>query len=142
METIQYIVIPTMKMIQYTDSTKGIVPEMLDGFFEGWTKPLSNGSHLSIFKNSDHIVLAVDTEVNRVVGFVTAITDNVLSAFIPLFEVLPSYREKGIGINLMTKMLEKLKDIPGINLTCDSEMQRFYSKFDMIPSAGMIIRKY
>jgi len=129
-------------MILYTDLTKGIVTEMLNGFFEDWTKPHSKESHLKILKNSNHIVLAVDDEANRVVGFITAITDNVQSAFIPLFEVLPSYRRKGIGTNLMTRMLEKLKDIPGIDLTCDSEMQKFYSKFDMIPSAGMIIRKY
>ena len=130
-----------MNKIRYTDSTDGIVPEMLDGFFEGWTKPLSNEIHLNILNNSDHIFLAVDTEINRVAGFITALSDTIQSAFIPLLEVLPDYRNKGIGTELMTRMLEKLKDIQGINLMCDAKMQNFYLKFGMVSSAGMIIRK-
>jgi len=42
----------------------------------------------------------------------------------------------------VSRMLEKLKGIPAIDLTCDAELQKFYSKFDMTSSVGMIIRNY
>jgi len=129
-------------MIKYTDSTNNITPEMLKGFFHGWKKPHTPEGHLKIFKNSDYIVLAVDTETHRVVGFITALTDKVQSAFIPLLEVLPDYRKQGIGTALVSRMLEKLREIPAIDLTCDVELQKFYSRFGMIQSVGMIIRNY
>ncbi len=129
-------------MIQYTDSIENITTEMLAGFFEGWKKPHTTENHLKILKNSDHIVLAIDKEKNKVAGFITALTDNIQSAFIPLLEVLPDYRRQGIGSELVSGMLKKLKRIPAIDLTCDPDVQKFYSKFGMQPSTGMIIRNY
>ncbi len=115
---------------------------MLEGVFEGWKRPPSPESHLAILRNSDHIVLAPDRDTGKVVGFVTALTDRVQTAFIPLLEVLPAYRGKGIGPALVSKMLEKLREIPASDLTCDSDMQKFYSEFGMKPSVGMVIRNY
>ena len=87
-------------------------------------------------------MLAIDTAEHRVVGFITALSDGVQSAFIPLLEVLPAYRNRGIGSTLVTMMLAKLKGIPAIDLTCDGEMQEFYAKFSMTRSVGMIVREY
>lgn len=130
------------KMIEYTDSVEEITTEMLTGFFEGWKKPHTPKDHIKILHNSDYIVLAIDREKDRVIGFITALTDNMQSAFIPLLEVLPDYRKQGIGSELMSRMLGKLKGIPAIDLTCDPDMQKFYSKLGMKPSVGMIIRDY
>jgi ribosomal protein S18 acetylase RimI-like enzyme len=130
------------EMIEYTDTTEGISPEMLTQFFQGWKKPHPPAQHLAILNNSDYIVLAIDTSKHRVVGFITALTDGVQSAFIPLLEVLPECRDQGIGSNLLSMMLAKLKGIPAVDLTCDPEMQKFYTKFGMTPSVGMIIRNY
>ena len=127
-------------MIKYTDSTENISSEMLNGFFQGWKEPHTPDNHLKILENSDHIVLAIDTKKNRVIGFITALSDNVQSAFIPLLEVLSDYRKQKIGTNLVSRMLKKLKGIPAIDLTCDPELQKFYSKFRMKFSVGMIIR--
>ena len=88
-------------MIKYVDSIKDISSDMLGGFFEGWVKPHSNETHLKILKNSDYVLMAIDTEKNKVVGYVTANTDHIQSAFIPLLEVLPQYRRRGIGKVLM-----------------------------------------
>ena len=129
-------------MIAYLDSTCGIRPEMLEGFFVGWTKPHSPEDHLKILENSDRVVLAIDEERNRVVGYITALTDGVQSAFIPLLEVLPDYGRQGIGSTLVRKMLDALSGIPAIDLTCDPELQGFYARFAMRPSAGMIMRNY
>lgn len=129
-------------MIRYFDSAANITPEMLEGFFEGWRKPRSKEDHLKILQNSDHILLAIDTDTNQVVGFVTALSDDVQSAFIPLLEVLSDYRGQKIGSNLMLRMLKKLKGIPAIDVICDPELQKFYSKFGMKCATGMIIRDY
>lgn len=129
-------------MIQYPDSIQGIVPDMLEGFFSEWKKPHSPETFLRILKNSDHIVLAIDPEAGKVVGFVTAISDGLQSAFISLLEVLPSYRGKGIGTELMSRMLSKLRAIPAIDLTCDRSLQGFYARLGMVPSVGMVIRNY
>ena len=129
-------------MIEYTDSVESIAPDMLEGFFEGWKRPHTPKSHLTILRNSDHVVLAIDSETSQVVGFVTALTDNVQSAFIPLLEVLPAYRRRGIGRALVSRMLAKLKGIPAIDLTYDPTLQAFYAKLGMDRSVGMVVRDY
>lgn len=98
-------------MIVYRDSVERITPDQLRGFFVGWPKPPSPETHLKILKNSDHIVLAIDDEGGNVVGFITAISDGVLSAYIPLLEVLKSYQRQGIGTELVRRMMEKLRNL-------------------------------
>jgi ribosomal protein S18 acetylase RimI-like enzyme len=114
---------------------------MLKGFFVGWRAPLSSEKHLEVLKNSDAIFLAFD-EQNKVVGFITALTDGVQAAFIPLLEVLPEYQGQGIGSELIKRMLAKFSHLPNIDLTCDPELQDFYKKFGMMPSVGMVVRNY
>lgn len=129
-------------MIEYVDSVERVNAAMLNGFFFGWKRPHSPEDHLRILKNSDAVVLAIETENGRVVGFVTALTDRLQAAFIPLLEVLPEYQNQGIGSQLMSRILDKLKDTPAIDLTCDKELQPFYSRLGMQPSVGMVIRNY
>ncbi len=115
---------------------------MLRGFFEGWRKPRTPEVHLEILSGSDLIVLAVDQNAGKVVGFITALTDGVQAAFIPLLEVSPDYRGQGIGSTLVREMLAKLEGLPSIDLMCDPGLQAFYERFGMSPSVGMIIRQY
>jgi len=129
-------------MIEYRDSLDGIKPEMLRGFFVGWKTPHTPERHLEILKNSDHMLLAVDTEKSRAVGFITALSDHIQSAFIPMLEVLPEYQGQGIGTELTRMMLERVEHIQAIDLTCDEHVQPFYERFGMLKSVGMVIRKY
>ena len=129
-------------MINYTFTTEGISPEQLKGFFDGWLNPVSPETHLRLLRNSDEIVLAIDRETKRVVGFITAITDHVLSAYIPLLEVSPEYRGRGIGKELVDSMLERLGDLYMIDLICDQELQAFYAKRGMVEATGMMMRNY
>lgn len=129
-------------MIEYKESVGGVSPKALQGFFVGWSKPHTPEAHLAILTNSDHVVLAMDTEQQRVVGFITAITDQVQSAYIPLLEVLPDYQSQGIGTELVERMFKKLEAMPAIDLTCDAELQSFYSRFGMRRSVGMLLRRY
>ena len=88
-----------------------------------------------------HFVAAIDDETNKTVGFIIAISDGVFSSFIPLLEVLPAYQKQGIGTALILKILQKLDNITNVDLICDSHMQPFYERFNMLKSSGMILRK-
>jgi ribosomal protein S18 acetylase RimI-like enzyme len=125
-------------VISYRDSALGVTPEQLNGFFEGWLKPPGPAKHLAILHGSDHLVLAIDD--TRVVGFITAISDGVLSAFIPLLEVLPEYRRLGIGSELVRQMLARLRSLYMVDLVCDPELQGFYARLGLKPYTAMIIR--
>ena len=128
-------------MIEYTASLVGIEPQHLAGFFVGWPHPPAPETHLRLLVGSDRVVLAIDRETGQVVGFVTALTDGVLSAFIPLLEVLPVYQGQGIGRTLMTRLLAHLGDLPNVDLLCDPEMAPFYGRFGMTPVGGMVLRR-
>jgi len=129
-----------MEKITYTSMLDGVAAENLQGFFVGWNSIPSPDSHLRILQNSDHVVLAKDGE--KVIGYITAITDKTISAYIPLLEVLPEYQKQGIGAELMKKMLELLKEFYMIDLLCDTDLQPFYEQFGMERVHGMYIRNY
>ena len=129
-------------MVKYTDSIDDIKRAMLEGFFKGWISPPSKEIHLKVLKNSYGVVLAVDDSHDKVAGFITAISDGVLSAHISLFEVLPDYHSKGLGKELLRRMLAKLNNLYAVSLMCDEELEPFYSRFGMSPGTGMNIRNY
>ena len=128
-------------MIDYFDSLDGIESRQLEGFFVGWPYPPSPETHLRLLRGSDHVVLAIAVESGQVVGFVTALTDGVLSSFIPLLEVLPDFQGQGIGQELMTRMLDRLGHLPNVDLLCDPDVVPFYERFGMKPAVGMILRR-
>jgi ribosomal protein S18 acetylase RimI-like enzyme len=129
-------------MISHTDSLARISAGNLGGFFVGWPNPPSPETHLKLLRNSDHVVLALDEETGNAVGFITAISDGVLSAYIPLLEVLPAYRGKGIGQELIRRMLAKLSGLYMVDLICDPEAQPLYERLGMKKATGMMLRNY
>ncbi len=129
-------------MVTYTDSLNGITADQLHGYFVGWPNPPSPETHLKILEKSDEIFLAIDNETGNVVGFITAITDEILSAFIPLLEVLPDYQGRGIGQQLTRRMLDKFDRLYQIDLMCDQKVQSFYARFKMKRAHGMTIRNF
>ena len=129
-------------MISYIDTIDGIAAEHLQGFFVGWPNPPSPATHLRILANSYAILLARDDATYQIVGFITAISDGVSCAYIPHLEVLPAYRGRGIGSELMRRMLERLHHIYMIDLICDTDVQPFYARLGMQPYTGMILRNY
>ena len=88
-------------MIEYRESADRVDSNQLIGFFVGWPNPPNPASHLRLLLGSDEVMLAIDSESGQVVGFITAITDGVLSAYIPLLEVLPPWQNQGIGRELV-----------------------------------------
>lgn len=129
-------------MIEYLYSVENITPGQLQGFFVGWPNPPSPQTHLRILQGSSVVVLALDRDTGNVVGFITAVTDGVLAAYIPLLEVLPAYQHRSIGKNLVTCMLQRLRDFYMIDLLCDTDLQPFYAGMGMKLASGMLVRNY
>ncbi|HEY69210.1 MAG TPA: GNAT family N-acetyltransferase [Anaerolineae bacterium] len=126
----------------YRHTLEGISPDQLKGFFVGWPNPPSKEAHYRLLEHSDAIVIAVEERSERVVGFITAHTDQVLSAYIPFLEVLPDYQGRGIGRQLMRLMLDRLKDFYMVDLLCDEDLQEFYANLGMRKATGMMARNY
>ncbi len=82
----------------------------------------------------------MDDGSGDVVGFVTAITDHVLAAYIPFLEVRPGYRGQGIGSELMRRMLDRLQGLYMVDLVCDPEVRPFYASLGMSPVTAMMVR--
>ena len=127
--------------IAYQETTDGIGPSDLRGFFVGWRKRPSPEAHLEILKGSDFSIMAVSGD-HRVVGFVTAITDGVSYGCITYLEVLPDWQGKGVGTELMRRVMAKLETLYAIDLICDEDVQGFYERLGFTERRGMTIRNY
>jgi ribosomal protein S18 acetylase RimI-like enzyme len=132
----------TNDMIQYITTFDGVSADHLrGGFFVGWPNPPTPETHLRLLRQSAKVVLAIE-ENGAVVGFITAISDGVLSAYIPLLEVLPEYQDRGIGSELVRRMLDMLADVYMVDLLCDPELQPYYERLGMRRAVGMLRRNY
>jgi ribosomal protein S18 acetylase RimI-like enzyme len=117
--------------IGFVESADDVREEHLAGFFEGWPVPLAPARHLDLLRRSDHVVLG-RLGSGRVVGFVTAHSDGMLSAYIPLLEVLPAYRGQGVGTELVRRLLGRLSGLYMVDVSCDAELEPFYRRFGMV----------
>lgn len=129
-------------MITYRYSTHGITTDQLQGFFVGWPAKPTPKTHLRLLQGSDEVVIAVDDDTGAVVGFITAITDRVLSAYIPFLEVLPGYEGRGIGSELVRRMLARLEGLYMVDLLCDKQLMPFYERLGMRGATGAMLRKH
>ena len=116
-------------MIRYAEDAADVRPEQLRGFFVGWPVQPSPERHVQMLRGSSHVVLAY--EGDRVVGVVTAISDGVLSAYVPRLEVLPEYQGRGIGTELMRRLLAQLERLYMVDLACDEELVPFYERLGL-----------
>jgi ribosomal protein S18 acetylase RimI-like enzyme len=129
-------------MIRYLNEVDGIRPDQLEGFFEGWPSPPTPETHLTIMRGSYRVVLALDDDSDVVVGFISAVSDAALAAYIPLLEVLPAYRRRGIGRELVTRMQQELGDLYMVDLVCDEALEPFYASLGMKPAHRPAIRNH
>lgn len=130
-----------MTTLTYQMTSEGLTPEQLDGdFFEGWLDPPSPETLLRILQSSDHIVVALRDDT--VIGFVTALSDGVLSAFITLLEVVPDEHNKGIGHSLINQLMDDIGDLYMVDLVCDANLSRFYAELGFATATGMSRRNY
>jgi ribosomal protein S18 acetylase RimI-like enzyme len=128
--------------MRYSNSAEGVTANDLEGFFEGWPNPPSPARHLELLRGSSHVVVARADEAGPVVGFVTALSDGVLAAYIPLLEVTPTHRSRGVGSELVRRLLAELADLYMIDVMCDADVLPFYERLGFTAAGGGIIRNY
>jgi predicted N-acetyltransferase YhbS len=129
-------------MVSYSESITDLSENQLSGgFFEGWPAPPTPDEHLRILRNSSHVVVARE-DAGTVLGFVNALSDGVLAAYIPLLEVLPSHRHRGVGTELVRRLLVRLHGFYMVDVMCDDDVLPFYARLGFVPARGAIIRNY
>ena len=128
--------------IVYHTGCESLAPAQLEGFFVGWPAAPSAQTHLDILRNSAEVVWARDDETGQAAGFISAISDGVLAAYIPLLEVRPSYQGRGIGRELLRRMLAQLDGLYMIDLVCDPDRESFYESFGMQRLTAMCVRNH
>jgi len=57
-------------------------------------------------------------------------------------EVLPNYQKQGIGGELVSRMMQSLKDLYMVDLLCDQDKQGYYARYGMTKATGMFARNY
>ncbi|MDP2349563.1 MAG: GNAT family N-acetyltransferase [Chloroflexota bacterium] len=130
-----------MAVFEYQEDVSTLTADRLrGGFFEGWPVTPSTELHLAHLRGAELAIVAVDPATGDVVGFVTAIGDGVLAAFIPLLEVLPAWRGHGIGSELMRRVLARLQDRYAVDLACDGDLIPFYERLGGVPGTAVMWR--
>ena len=127
--------------IEYRTSAAGLRWGQLDGFFAGWEVRPSAATLLAHLERSYRCVVAIDTsKEDRVVGFATAVSDGLLSAYVPLVEVLPGWHERGIGTELLDRLLDELAHLYMVDLSCDATTAPFYERLGFERGMAMLRR--
>lgn len=135
-----------MTVPRYTTSLAGIVADDLaGGFWVGWPSPPDLSMHLAMLHGSEAVVLALDPDVapgrpGRVVGFVNAVGDGVLAAYLPCLEVLPAWQGRGVGSELVRRIVAELAPRYMIDLVCDEDVVPFYERLGFAPHRATIRR--
>ena len=127
-------------VISYTDDVTVIREDMLTGFFVGWPRRPSARQHLAVLRGSYRCVMAIDDAAGRVAGFVTMLSDGVLTAFIPWLEVLPDYQGQGIGSELTHRILDGTERFYSVDLVCDAALVPYYARFGMSSASSALLR--
>jgi ribosomal protein S18 acetylase RimI-like enzyme len=126
-------------MIEYKINGR-IITDELNTFFQNWKSPPSTETRSKLLTGSDLVITA--RENGRLVGFLTAISDGAMHAFITLVEVLESHQRKGIGRRLMELAISNFKGYYDIVLITDPDKGEFYKKSGFKEIYGMHIRDF
>ncbi|WAL40580.1 GNAT family N-acetyltransferase [Brevibacterium sp. BRM-1] len=126
-------------MITYETAQHAVHPAQAEGFFVGWPAPPTPEMLVRVMDASHRRVWAL--ECGRPVGLANAISDGLLTAFIPWLEVLPSHQGRGIGSELLRRLVAELDDMYSIDLTCDEDLVPFYTARGFTGLAGAGVRR-
>lgn len=126
-------------MIEYKINGS-IISDELDCFFQNWKSPPSPKIKSKLLNGSDLIITARENDI--LIGFLTAISDGTMHAFITLVEVEETHQGKGIGKGLMKLAISHFKGNYDIVLITDPDKGAFYKKFGFNEIYAMHIRDF
>lgn len=125
--------------MHYIYSLDDVSAADLDGFCVGWEHPLSGERLLHVLRSSYRVIVARDETTGPAVGFIQAISDGVLSAYLPLLEVRPKFQGQGIGSELVKRMLAELDGLYMVDLCCDEGLVPFMNETPWCQFAGWLV---
>jgi ribosomal protein S18 acetylase RimI-like enzyme len=73
---------------------------------------------------------------DALVGFARAISDDAFNAYISTVAVLPAYQRRGIGTELVRRLVDGREDLTWVLNTPD--VPAFYAKLGFVPTATMM----
>ncbi len=82
-------------MITYTNNLNLLHESNMKGFFVGWPKSPNQATFKKLLLNSDKVILAL--EGNKLIGFITAITDHTLIDLVCDQALTPFYQRLGFS---------------------------------------------
>jgi len=118
--------------LSFSDDLSAFQVADFKGLFVGWPSAPSENALYQTLQAAYRVVIATDQE--QVVGFINAISDGQMSAYIPLLEVRSEFQGRGIGKALLRQITERLSHLYMVDLCCDPELKPFYQ--------GMGLRHY
>jgi ribosomal protein S18 acetylase RimI-like enzyme len=110
-----------------THCERKIPPRSVRELYEhvGWSRPASEQDMAEVLQ-AGPAVGAWDGE--RLIGFVRALSDGHLAAYVEDVIVNEEYRGGGVGEKLMRRLLEEVGDVANVSLFCEPAVVRFYEK--------------
>ena len=111
----------------------------------GWWKDYYDPSGLkNLIKGSFAFAVAIDKSSGKAIGMGRLISDGVSDAYIQDLVVLPKYRDRGIGRQLVKVLLDHClsKGILWIGLIAEPEQDGFYSNMGFKTMSKYVPMKY
>jgi len=128
-------------MMEYRDDVTTLSTNQLaGGLFREWPTLPSDDLLLAHLRGAELAIVAVDVQSGQVIGLVSAIGDGVFASFVPLLEVVPAYRGRGVGAELVRRVLARLGDRYSIDLVCDADLVPFYERLGGTPGTAVMWR--
>lgn len=127
-------------MITYSAAHSAIDLPQLAAIFAaaGWGWRGADPAKLAaLVEGSRFVVSAHDEE--RMIGFARAISDGVTNAYVSTVAVLPAYRGRGIGAELVNRLLAGRDEIRFV-LHAGPGVQEFYRKLGFEDASDMLRR--
>jgi GNAT superfamily N-acetyltransferase len=110
-----------------THRERPIPPRNVHELYEhvGWSR-VANEEELREVLQAGPAVGAWDGQ--RLVGFVRALSDGHLAAYVEDVMVHQDYRRGGVGDRIMSRLLGEIKQSANVSLFCERPVARFYER--------------
>jgi ribosomal protein S18 acetylase RimI-like enzyme len=123
-----------------THRERTIPPRSVRELYEhvSWSRP-ANEEELREVLEAGPAVGAWDGE--RLVGFVRALSDGHLAAYIEDVMVHQDYRRGGVGDRLMSRLLGEIKQSANVSLSCERPVVRFYERHGFRATSYVLMQR-
>jgi GNAT superfamily N-acetyltransferase len=123
-----------------THRERPIPPRSVRELYEhvGWSRP-ANEEELREVLQAGPAVGAWDGE--RLVGFVRALSDGHLAAYVEDVMVHQDYRRGGVGDLIMSRLLREIKQSANVSLFCERPVARFYERHGFRATSYVLMQR-